>query len=88
MKVVYENILVELPAEESKMSGVYIPEEDRKVKRVGKVIAQGESIPESVKTALDSHPNIEYKEYYDGAEITIEGRKYIVMNFKDILIIL
>ena len=52
MKVVYENILVELPAEESKRSGVYVPEEDRKVK------------------------------------LTIEGRKYIVMNFKDILIIL
>lgn len=87
MKVIHENILVALPADENQ-GGVYIPEEDRESKRVGKVVEFGEAVPESVQEILKSEPTIEHKEYYDGSEITIRGNKYLVMNYKDILIIL
>lgn len=88
MNVIHENILVEIPETIKEKGGVILPESDIVAERVGKVVRYGEAVPEEVKQYLSSKPNIKYKEYYDGGEITIEGVKYIVMNYKDILIIL
>jgi co-chaperonin GroES (HSP10) len=87
MNVIYENILVEIP-DKTKAGGLYMPEEEREKSFSGKVIKYGEALPSTVKELLKNQPNIEYKEYYDGAEKTIDGKKYVVMNFKDILLIL
>lgn len=86
MSVIHENILVELPAKE-KNPTVYIPEEEQDKKQVGKVVAYGEAVPTSVQKLLEKQPQIEYKEYYDGAEIIVHEKNCIVMNYKDILII-
>lgn len=88
MNVIHENVLVKIPEVETEKNGIYIPEEDRIVIRKGVVVRFGESVPESVKSILKQEPTVEYKEYYDGAEITIDGQAYLVMNYKDILIIL
>ena len=88
MNVIHKNVLVEIPKDEDLVNGVYIPEEDRAVKRLGVVVRFGEAVPPDVQTKLSSKPTIEYKEYYDGAEITIEGKNYIVMSYESILIIL
>ena len=88
MNVIHENVLVEIPKIETEKNGVLLPEEDQVVKRLGIVHRYGEGVPESVALKLNTKPMVEYKEYYDGAEITIKGTTYIVMNYKDILIIL
>jgi co-chaperonin GroES (HSP10) len=88
MNVIYENILVEATDDATKPGGVYVPEEEQDRVFSGKVVKFGEAVPESVQELLKSQPIVEYKEYYDGAEKTIDKKKYIVMSFKDILIIL
>ena len=88
MNVIYENVMVELPKAKDTVNGVFMPEEETIDKFEGTVIRYGESVPEEVKLLLASKPIVKYKEYYDGKDITINGVKYIVMNFKDILIIL
>lgn len=91
MNVIHENVLVEVMEQETgpkTKNGIIMPDEEVVPRRLGKVIRHGESVPEIVQMMLNSKPTVEYKEYFDGAEITIEGVKYIVMNYKDILIIL
>jgi len=88
MNVIHENVLVKIPKVENEVRGVFIPEEEQVVKRQGTVVRFGEAVPSSVQAILSSKPIIEYKEYYDGSELTIEGENYLVINFKDILIIL
>ena len=88
MNVIHENVLVEIPKVVTEVNGIIIPEEDRVVERQGLVVRFGEGVPESVQAKLNSKPTVKYKEYYDGAEITIKDVDYIVMNYKDILIIL
>lgn len=87
MNVIHKNVLVEIPKVEEKVNGVYIPEEEQVVKRQGVVVRYGEAVPLDVQAKLSSKPTIEYKEYYDGAEITIDGKNYIVMSYESILII-
>lgn len=88
MNVIHENILVKVEKTKAKVNGVFIPEEEQVVERQGVVVRYGEGIPSEVSYRLAQKPKIEYKEYYDGAEVTIEEEDYIVMNYKDILIIL
>lgn len=88
MNVIHENVLVEIPEVAKEKNGVILPEEEQVVERQGVVVRYGEGVPDSVKTQLNSKPTVKYKEYYDGSELTIEGKSYIVMNYKDILIIL
>lgn len=88
MNVIHENILVQIPKVDDKTNGVFIPEEEQVAERHGIVVRFGEGVPSQVQMLLGTKPRIEYKEYYDGSEITIEGVDYIVMNYKDILIIL
>ena len=86
MNVVYKNVLVELPTEDQ--AGIFVPLEEQKAGRLGRVVRYGESVPDDLKTIFNNKPNVEFKEYYDGSEITIEGKKYIVMTYDSILIIL
>lgn len=88
MNVIHENVLVEIPEIVTEKNGLVIPKEDQITTREGIVVRYGEAVPDSVKTSLNLKPKITYKEYYDGAEQTIQGKNYIVMNYKDILIIL
>jgi len=88
MNVIFENVMVQLTKKEETVNGVYMPQEETVDKFEGTVVRFGESVPEEVKHILSSKPRVKYKEYYDGKEITLEGVTYIVMNFKDILIIL
>ena len=87
MNVIHENILVEVP-DDSKPGGIFIPEEEKVEVFVGTVIRYGEAVPKLVQKQLDTSVKIEYKKFYDGAELTIGKKKYIVMSYKDILIIL
>ena len=88
MKVVHNNVLVEIPKVEDKKNGVYIPEEEQIVSREGTVVTFGENVPEAVKDFLKTNPTVKYKEYFDGEAITIEEKDYIVMSYESILIIL
>lgn len=88
MNVIHENVLVEIPEPITEIDGIIIPEEERVVERRGVVIRFGEAVPDSVKTILKNNPTVEYKEYYDGAEVTVEGKNYIVMSYESLLIIL
>jgi co-chaperonin GroES (HSP10) len=88
MNVIHENVLVEIPEVVKEVRGVLLPESDIVVEREGIVIRFGEAVPLDVKNRLSSKPTVKYKEYFDGAEITIDKKSYIVMNYKDILIIL
>ena len=86
MNVIHENVLVEVPSPIKERNGIMLPEEE-KPERKGTVIRHGEAVPSAVQLMLGKKPTVSYKEYYDGSEITIEGKRYIVMNYKDILII-
>lgn len=88
MNVIHENVLVEIPEPITEVDGIIIPEEERVVERRGVVVRFGEAVPDSVKTILKNNPTVEYKEYYDGAEVTVEGKNYIVMSYESLLIIL
>jgi co-chaperonin GroES (HSP10) len=88
MNVVYKNVLVEMPKPSEASKAMYVPETEQENKRVGVVVKFGESVPEGLKKILEEKPTIEFKEYYDGAEITIAEKKYIVMHYESILIIL
>ena len=87
MNVIHENILVKLGEVITEKVGVKIPD-GITVGRKGTVVRFGEAIPEEVKVKLTSKPTIEYKEFFDGQKLTIEKEEYIVMNYKDILLIL
>lgn len=87
MKVIYKNVLVAIPDKE-KPGGVYIPEEEQDKVNRGKVIGYGSEVPQEVQDALMAHPEVEYKEYYDGAEVTVDKMKFIVMSYESILLIL
>ena len=88
MNVVHENILVEIPEETKKSSGgVLLPETEVNSEKMGIVVRFGEAVPEELARKLSTKPKIKFKEFFDGKEVTIEGKKYIVMNYKDILIL-
>jgi co-chaperonin GroES (HSP10) len=87
MKVIHKNVLVAIPDKE-KPGGVYIPEEEQDKVNRGEVVHIGSEVPQDVQELLKAEPQIEYKEYYDGAEITIDKKKYIVMTYDSILLIL
>lgn len=87
MQVIHKNVLVEMPDKE-KSGGMFIPEEDKDRVNRGTVVGYGSEVPQEVQDLLNSRPEIEYKEYYDGAEITIDKKKYLVMTYDSILIIL
>tara|TARA_R110000851_G_scaffold97156_2_gene210688 strand:+ start:18677 stop:18940 length:264 start_codon:yes stop_codon:yes gene_type:complete len=87
MNVIYKNVLVTIP-DKAKPGGVYIPEEEQDKVFRGKVVNHGSEIPQEVQDLLINHPEIEYKEYYDGAEVTVDGIKYLVMHYESILLIL
>jgi co-chaperonin GroES (HSP10) len=88
MKVVHKNVLVEIPDVEKERNGVLLPEEEQVVTRQGVVVRFGEAVPDGVKALLESNPTVKYKEYYEGEEITIDKKNYIVMTYESILIIL
>jgi co-chaperonin GroES (HSP10) len=87
MNVIHKNVLVELSDETSK-SGVYVPEEDKENTLEGTVIQCGEAVPEKARVLLENKPTIKYKKFFDGEEMSIKGKKYIVMNYESILLIL
>lgn len=86
MNVIFENVLVKLPKEEVK--SFVLPEEEEKDKeRIGEVVNVGDAVPEKLKTLLTVFPKVKFKEYFDGEHIKIGEDSYIVMNYKDILLI-
>lgn len=89
MNVVHENILVD-PLETVKVkNGILLPESSQVDEKEGFVLKAGESVPDSIRSLLGSGKvKIKYKEYYDGNEVTVEKKKYIVMKYTDILLIL
>ena len=87
MNVIYKNVLVTTP-EKAKPGGVYVPEEEQEVVNRGKVIGYGSEVPQEVQDLLMKHPEVEYKEYYDGSEVTVDGITFRVMNYESILLIL
>tara|TARA_R110000744_G_scaffold39109_4_gene89096 strand:- start:1481 stop:1750 length:270 start_codon:yes stop_codon:yes gene_type:complete len=89
MKVVGTDILVLLPEVKEQKGVVIIPvEENGEKEKQGTVVGFGENIPEGVKESLKNEPEIIYKEYYTGGEVSRDGNKYLVMSFLDILVIL
>ena len=87
MNVIHKNVLVEIPEVITKKGGVFLPESDIVSERQGKVIRIGDSVPKEVQEQLRSNPNIEYREFYTGGKVTVEGKEYLVINYEDILII-
>jgi co-chaperonin GroES (HSP10) len=88
MNVIHENVLVLVGKTDEVQNGIFVPTEARLQERQGVIVKFGEEVPARVQDLLRDKPTITYKEYYDGAALTVEGESYIVMNFKDILIIL
>jgi co-chaperonin GroES (HSP10) len=87
MKVIHKNVLVEVQ-DVKKPGSMYVPEEEQEKVNRGEVVHIGSEVPKEVQDLLKAEPKIEYKEYYDGAEITIDKKKYIVMTYDSILLIL
>lgn len=87
MNVVHENVLVEISEKDKVSNGVLLPESHIVAEREGTVIRFGDAVPAELQKRLIQKPTVLYKEYYDGEEITVAGKKYIVMNFKDIMLI-
>ena len=87
MNVIHENVLIEVQESEKSKNGVILPEEMQKDQRIGTVVRFGGSVPSEEKALFGSKPKVKYKEYFDGEKLEIGDKTYIVMNFKDILII-
>jgi co-chaperonin GroES (HSP10) len=87
MNVIHENVLIEVQESEKSKNGVILPEEMQKDQRIGTVVRFGGNVPSYEKALFGAKPKVKYKEYFDGEKLVIEDKTYIVMNFKDILII-
>lgn len=87
MNVIHENVLIEVQENVKEKNGVLLPEDLQEDQRKGTVVRFGEGLPSEVKVLLGTKPSVKYKEYFDGEKLEIEKKNYIVMNFKDILII-
>lgn len=88
MNVVHENVLVKVEKAPTEKNGIQLPESDIVKERKGVVVRFGEAVPSGVQTLLGAKPTVIYKEYFDGEAITEGEESFIVMNFKDILMIL
>ena len=86
MKVIHENILVHIPEPKKAPGGIIMPDEEKDDKLEGVVVGCGEAVPEELENLLGV--SIRYKKFYDGGEFDLKDGKYIVMNYKDILLIL
>lgn len=77
-----ENVLIQVEkAEQKTEAGIFLPEtakEDRS--QFGKVVAIGESD----KIKIKSGDKVVFR-LYGGEEITVQGEKYLLTNYKDIL---
>jgi co-chaperonin GroES (HSP10) len=88
-KVIHENILVHIPEPKKAPGGIIMPDEEKDDKLEGVIVSCGGAVPERLKTFFaKENVSIRYKKFYDGEEFDLEDGKYIVMNYKDILLIL
>jgi len=80
-----ENVLVAPEKPEKKTSaGIYLPESASSERsQLGKVIAVGESDKIKVKAGQ----KVIFK-LYGGEEVTVDGEKYLISNYKDILAVI
>lgn len=80
-----ENVLIQIEkAEQKTEAGIFLPEtakEDRS--QFGRVMAIGESEKIRVKTG----EKVIFR-LYGGEEITVQGEKYLLTNYKDILAVI
>lgn len=80
-----ENILIAPEKPEKKTAaGIYLPETasgDRS--QMGKVVAVGESEKIKVKAGQ----KVIFK-LYGGEEVTVDGEKYLISNYKDVLAVI
>ncbi len=88
-KVIYENILVHIPELKKAPGGIIMPDEEKDDKLEGIIVDCGAAVPEELRDLFaKKNVSIRYKKFYDGEEFDLEDGKYIVMNYKDILLIL
>ena len=87
IKPLADRVLVEPKEAETKTaSGLYIPDTAKEKPQEGKVIAAGpgkKDEPMEVKVGDE----VIYGKY-DGTEVTVEGKKYLIVKQSDILAIL
>ncbi len=76
-----ERVLIKpLEAEEKTAGGIYLPESEKEKSHKGVVEAVG-----SLKDVSLKKGDIVFFESYAGSEITIDGKKYKLLNVKDVL---
>jgi len=80
-----ENILIAPEKPEKKTAaGIYLPETASSERsQIGKIIAVGESDKIKVKKGQ----KVIFK-LYGGEEVTINGEKYLISNYKDVLAVI
>ena len=84
IKPIGERVLVELAKKEEKTKGgLYIPEDAREEKKQGLVVAVG-TFKDGKELPLQKGDRILYGGY-SSEEFEFEGKKYLLIEFKDIL---
>lgn len=87
LKTVLNKVIVEpVEAEEKTASGIIIPDSAKEKPQKGIVIATGKGKNEEPMEVKAGDTVLFGK--YSGTEITIDDKKYLVMNQSDILVIL
>ncbi len=84
IKPIGERVLIKpVKAEERTKGGIYIPESAKEEKKEGEVVAVGKH-KDGKDIELKPGDKIIYGGY-SSDEIEVEGKKYIVLDFKDVL---
>jgi chaperonin GroES len=78
-----ERVLLEQRKEERTSGGIYLPEEAQKEKKEGIVLAAG-TFKDGKELPLKKGDQVIYGGY-SSEEIEVNGQKYILIEFKDIL---
>ncbi len=78
-----ENVLLDISEEETEQktaSGIIIPDSAKEKKKMAKVVA----VSEIENSAVEPGDTVMYKEF-SGTEAEIDGKKYLVIPYADIL---
>ena len=85
IKPIGERVLLKLleEKEEKTKGGIYLPEDAQKERKEGEVVAVG-TFKDGKELPLKRGEKVIYSGY-SGEEIEMEGEKYLLIDFKDIL---
>lgn len=87
IKPIGERVLLEVVRKEEKTkSGLYIPEDAREEKKQGVVVAVG-TFKEGKELPLKKGDRVLYGGY-SSEEFEFEGKKYLIIEFKDVIALL